>query len=91
MLYCPRRSDSKVPSRIHTLVQDADHIHTIIAVDVKNQMTADAEATVSLTNLITFPPTLGVGRDPFDTGPDFGNVRLCLMLIPAFMCEIPDR
>ena len=63
-----------MPCRIHALMQDPDHVHAVSSHDVENEMAADAVATVPLTNLIAIPSTLGVARDPFNSGPNLRNI-----------------
>src|SRR6185312_15047291 len=81
----------QMPCRIHTLVQDADHIHTASSLDVEHQMAADAVTAVPQTNLVASPSTIGCSCDALDRCPDLKYVDLSLILVPAFLGEVPDR
>jgi hypothetical protein len=60
----------EVPSRVHALVQDPNHVYTVFSVDIKDQVTADAVATVPLSNIVTVLPPAGICRDSLDCCPD---------------------
>lgn len=81
----------QVLSRIHPLVQNADYVHAVSTLDVEDEMTADAVATVSLTNVITGPSASRINSNALDRCADLGYIDLSLILIPALLSEVPDR
>jgi hypothetical protein len=64
------RRELQVSRRVHALVQDAHHIHTIIALHEEDQVAPDRVATVSGSDVVDGSSAIRLLRDPLDGAAD---------------------
>lgn len=82
---------SQVPTEIHSLVQDPDHLDMTRTLQIEDDMTADRTAPIPLADFLPNTPAVRVPRKALDHRLDLTDVFLRLTDVPAILGEVPDR
>lgn len=80
-----------MPTKIHPLMRDTDHILMVRALQIKDDVTPNHVTPIPRADLLTDTTTARVLRYPLDRCLDLADVLLCLKDAPAMLGEVPGR